>query len=114
MQARTERIASLMDDILPHIKVRDRYAKKHTLYIATLVLLCAMFTGYSFNEHQRTVSANEYVTLHALVEYAAQQKAIDQKEMTAMLLKRFEVDNLADLPASKWVQALQFLTRQAG
>lgn len=114
MEPRQQHIAHLVEEILPHLPDYEKRKKQHTLYIATLVLLCAMFTGYSFGEAIRPLSAQEYATLNAMLEFASQQRAMTTKEMTHALLQRFQVQDLTELPANQWVNALQFLTKQAG
>jgi hypothetical protein len=109
MEARQQRIESMVKNLLPCIEACGRKERAAKVLITITLILYALFGGYMFNELNRTIDYNEFVTLNGIVEITAQHKHVATTEITTAILTHYHIDTLQDLKARHWHKTLKML-----
>lgn len=109
MEARQERIAELVRKLLPCVEQCRRKERLFNGIIVFVLITYMMLGGYIAQELNRPIDSNEFIILSSIISLQAQANNEKIHSLTDKLLSRFHIQNLQDIKARDWSDALKYL-----
>ena len=112
MEARQQRIADMVRDLLPCIEACRRKQRTAKGIIAVSLFCYALFGGFLLREFTRTINTNEYTILNSVIALTAQENKSTAMDIAQEASAQFQITQLEDLKARQWNDALKFLANK--
>ena len=112
MEARQQRIADMVRDLLPCMEACRRKQRMANGIIAASIICYALFGGLMMREFTRPINTNEYAILNSVIALTAQENKSTAIDVTQELSAQFQISQLEDLKARQWNDALKFLANK--
>jgi hypothetical protein len=112
MEARQQRIAEMVRNLLPCIEECRRKQRMANSIIIGSILCYAMLGGLLVREFTRTIDTSEYSILSSVIALTAQENKVTANDLVHEVSTQFEIAELEDLKARHWNNALKYLANK--
>ncbi len=112
MEARQQRIADMVKNLLPCFEECRRKER-----LANIVIIAAVFSfivgwGYAVRDYNRPIDVNEYTILTDVIALSAKQNHQSPDVITQSILGRYNIEQLQDLKSRQWRMALKYIAER--
>jgi hypothetical protein len=110
MEARKQRIADMVKELLPCIDQCQRKQRISNIIITVSIIFYISIGGFILRDISRPIDSNEYAILSRMIDLRAQESHTSTHAVTTDLMMQFRIEQLQDLKGRKWSDALKYLT----